>query len=527
MDAKALWPLLLISLAACPGVAAAFQNIRVDHVCIAQAGVVPPPILPIPVGCELIDCCPGCPPARSLDWRITTKTSTLEGAQLRFEGPAPEARTLKIDGNARLEGERIVLSRGSATIKGVPASTTGKPVVGLLSPIVGKNTASRLSPPGSDAAGVIDEITVEQLIGSIPVNTFRWRVVLSPCPAQKPVLRAAKDKLRIPNIPAGESVTVLMDARTGNTGNPTCIEDRKWNASGDTTFSNLNVHLLGTCNSEVAVFGRQTAMLLESMTTTWTPGLGDVYPTRPLSAPTPVPVNVWIANSDLTCNTNSAPAEHLANAGVLYTNNKVGVVFQPSCQVVTGDANAMAAIASGIGTPDTTGAVACDNLTAVQTSTKYVSNQLNVYYVSGNFPGRNCAIRTNPADTRPGDGNITYIGSGPDNPPNLATLAHEIGHAFGLRPADNGSSGTTTWQGGGHVNPNGQALPGFNDTNIMWGGGPPTRSLLTLGQVFRMNTHDDQWGGSMLVKNNPTRPKRRCDPLWANKDCPALRVDWP
>jgi hypothetical protein len=521
MDAKVLYPLLLIGLAACPRVGAAFQNIQVDQVCVAETDLLPSPTPPIPVGCELIDCCPGCPAVRSLDWRITTKTNILDGAQLRFEGPAPEVKELKIEGNAKVQGERIVLSRGSATIKGVPVSTTGKPLVGLLSPIVSKDAARRLS-RGSDSGSVIDELTVEQLIGSIPVNTFRWRLVLSQCPAPRPVAMAAtqsSDKLRVQGIPAGESVTVLMDARTRSN---TCTNDQVWNTAGETPFQNLRAS--GNCNSEVAVFGPHTAMLLESPVTTWTNNVGDIHTTPPLSAPTNVPVNVWIANSDLTCNTSSTPAEHLANAGVLYTNNKVGVVFQPVCRDVTSDATAMAAIASGIGTPDAIGAVACANLAAVQASGKYTPDQLNVYYVKKDFPGRNCAIHTTPdVTTTAGDGNIAYIGSGPGNPPNLATLAHEIGHAFGLRPADNGP----TWQGGGHVNPNGHALPGFNDTNIMWGGGPPTRSRFSLGQAFRMNTHSDQWGGSMLVKNNPTRPRRQCDPLWTNTNCPALRVEWP
>ena len=523
MGAKVLYPLLLIGLAACPCVAAAFKNTQVARICIDEAGMVPSPKpAPIPVGCELIDCCPGCPAAGSLDWRISTDTKILDGAQLRFEGPASESKRLKISGNAKVDADRIVFGRGSTTIRGVPVGTTGKISVGLLSPIVSKDAARRLS-RGSDSASVIDEITVEQLIGSIPVNTFRWRLFLSQCMVPKPVpkaVRKGQDKLRVQGIPSGESVTVMMDARTGTN---TCTNDRVWNTAGETAFPNLRAS--GTCNSEVAVFGPHTAMLLQSPVTTWTDTVGDIHTTPPLRVPINVEVHVWIANSDLKCDAGSAPAEYLANAGALYTDNKVGVVFQPFCQDVTSDSNAMAAIASGIGTPAANGAVACDNLAAVQGSGKYTSNQLNVYYVKKDFPGRNCAIRTTPDDTtKPGDGNITYIGSGPVNPPNLATLAHELGHAFGLRPADGG----TTWQGGGHVNPNGVALPGFDNSNIMWGGGPPTRSRFSLGQVFRMNTHYDQWGGSMLVKNSPTTlPQRQCDPLWASPTCPALRVEWP
>ena len=41
-----------------------------------------------------------------------------------------------------------------------------------------------------------------------------------------------------------------------------------------------------------------------------------------------------------------------------------------------------------------------------------------------------------------GDANITFIGGNA----NLATLAHEIGHAFGLRPGDQGGH-TNNFQG--------------------------------------------------------------------------------
>ena len=55
----------------------------------------------VPVGCEAFDCCPGCP-GNILDWEIWVEGDPMDRVVLRFENLAPEeARSLKIEGNAR------------------------------------------------------------------------------------------------------------------------------------------------------------------------------------------------------------------------------------------------------------------------------------------------------------------------------------------------------------------------------------------------------------------------------------------
>ena len=107
-----------------------------------------------------------------------------------------------------------------------------------------------------------------------------------------------------------------------------------------------------------------------------------------------------------------------------------------------------------------------------------------------------------------GDANVTFIGGNA----NLATLAHEIGHAFGLRPGDQG----------GHTN----NLQGFDENNVMWGGGSQARSHFSLGQAFRMNTQADEWGGTMLIANGlRPGPRRACPPQTTSDICPPLALD--
>jgi hypothetical protein len=56
----------------------------------------------------------------------------------------------------------------------------------------------------------------------------------------------------------------------------------------------------------------------------------------------------------------------------------------------------------------------------------------------------------------------------------------------------------------------------------------PDRKAFTPGQVFRMNTHSDFWGGTMLIPNNlPSRTPRACAPDVADNLCPALDLPWP
>ena len=53
---------------------------------------------PIPVGCESIDCCPGCPAREAIAWRIQLGGDTIESMMLEFEGlPAGSGARPTID----------------------------------------------------------------------------------------------------------------------------------------------------------------------------------------------------------------------------------------------------------------------------------------------------------------------------------------------------------------------------------------------------------------------------------------------
>jgi hypothetical protein len=256
-------------------------------------------------------------------------------------------------------------------------------------------------------------------------------------------------------------------------------------------------------------------MLLEAAT--WRSGTADQHVST-LAPAIGVPVAVWIVDGSASV---AIAQAHVSRANYLYAQNKVGVRFIATFTDVSSDPNS-SVILDGIAPTAAGDDFECKDMASLRQSAFYRQNTLNVYYVklaptsTGQaFTGRNCAIRGTPADCNnlqpdpDGDGNVTFINSDA----NRAVLAHEFGHAFGLRPGPCG----------GHTN----RLSGFAPDNIMWAGGDGDRARFTLGQVFRMNTQADQWGGTMLIKNGlRPGPGRPCPPLASNAQCPSLLIDW-
>ena len=101
--------------------------------------------------------------------------------------------------------------------------------------------------------------------------------------------------------------------------------------------------------------------------------------------------------------------------------------------------------------------------------------------------------------------NISYVGT----TANLGTLPHEIGHAYGLRTQ------AANW---GHSN----GLAGFGNDNIMWGGGPATRDRFSVGQAFRINTHDTS---QLNVNGDRAGATRDCETNVSDNLCPDYALD--
>ena len=346
--------------------------------------------------------------------------------------------------------------------------------------------------------------SVETLFGRFIMRVNAWLSALSLLGfATSPAI--AQDRLKIQNI-VGGSVVVLIRNAEG------CSKDLVLRSSGEATLGNLRPP--AGCAAEIAIFSQGNAMYLESPVNTWTDGSGDVHTVK-LQPSIDVRVSVWVPNETLV----KRAAKEMETAKDLYKKNMVGVRFVPNIRLISSvstDPNAIKIISDGIQAVQND--LVCQNLGTIKGREFFTAGTLNVYYVDKEFTGRNCAIlATPPVCTKdatafpPGDGNITFIGSKATS----TTLAHEFGHAFGLRPRDCGA----------HTND----LPGFGPENIMAAQGGDERVQFSLGQVFRMNTHMDQWGGTMLIANRlRPAPGRECPlNLPRSATCPALNAKWP
>jgi hypothetical protein len=322
---------------------------------------------------------------------------------------------------------------------------------------------------------------------------------------------SAGDTLKIENIAGGDTVVVVMDSRISDANGWWCRNDEVRQiqpSAGDPTTAELalnDVPAANGCNSEIVVFAEQNAMALSFAA--WTDSSNDVH-TITLKPIIDVPVSVWIANAASVAR---APND-MAKATSIYRKNKVGVRFVPTYHNVSSDAKAVATIGKS-----------CDSIGWIRKSAWYTPHTLNVYYVerivlppelgSGPAAGLTCD-RFGDGDIK-GDANIIFIGPDPDD----ATVAHEIGHAFGLRPGNlNGKPA------GGHTN----GLKGLPSNNVMCAFGcSRPREHFSLGQAFRMNTQADEWGGTRLIANGlRPGPGRTCPPLATSDICPPLSLDW-
>jgi hypothetical protein len=331
---------------------------------------------------------------------------------------------------------------------------------------------------------------------------------------------AQDDKVRIQGIDAGEEVLMAMSARKAPGQGCFDADERKWIVVRADATGHVSIPNLGRgCVLTVAAFSRKRAMLLKTLSG-WKDQAGEVK-TVTMKPPIAVPVVIWITDNALE----GIAYRSVANMAERYRDNMVGFNFVPMFRNVSGDSVKVDRIQRAV-TPHPTvpQASVCSDL-ALLKGHAYKAKTLNVYYVKREGLHRNCAIRETPLcdpsllHAPRADGNVTYLGV--DLPNELVSVfPHELGHALGLRPICNEFG--ANW---GHpLQPN----PGFDDTNLMVGAGGDKRVKLTLGQVFRMNTTKDEWGGTMIIANQlRPGPGRRCrlkGQEHSTYECPPLNL---
>ena len=456
-----------------------------DHLvtfCIDDVRALPERIgqIPIPLGCELIDCCPMCPgpTARVLDWRVQIAGQTLDSVAIEFEG-LPDAESLRLDGDGHTTKVGAVVGRRGATLYGLHTDAEPVPVAFLRLNLDPEALAALQARGGADDGGDLDalEISIDQMFGPAVMNGFRLRARLRLC---KPTPVACNPDIVVQlGNDGGDASVLLVDGNRAGV----CTNDEIYRATATAEVGNLVAP--ASCRSELAVFSSGDAMELRAPESSWTNACGDQVDVQ-LKPRLPMKVNVWLARTDAAA-AKQAANDDLVNAIAIYDENKTGITFSPVVVKTAPNDFFTRSLLSA----------SCVGANAVPASL-HVAKQLNVYYIDTPMTGETC----DPAYES------IYIGTFA----NKATLAHEFGHALSLH----GDTST-----GAHVD--GLAGYSFSPDNVMWGGGGPARHLFSLGQAFRFNIDPASLLNSTGVRNGVTRP---CQALVSSDACPRLDLDW-
>jgi hypothetical protein len=313
--------------------------------------------------------------------------------------------------------------------------------------------------------------------------------------------------------PAAETV-VLIDAGLSTGTATACVRDSVLHKT--LSFTNL-VH--SPCEAdEIVLFSVDHAVLLDGGTAgvIWKDAQGETR-TEKLAGLIDVPVHFWITvqsvvvtdseGKEVEVQTKDLALSDLAYANTKYNMSRVGIRLVPVVHDVSNGA-ALTAIGSFCN---------AEVRKSANGGPFFAKDTLNVYYVAHmakQLKGYHCYSKADPVDS-----NMIYVDASTHG---LATLAHEIGHAFGLQ----------------HVNPVNFG-DGFSPDNLMWDGASNgERSSFTLGQVYQMNLEQL----SMLNQNKLRMDSKDCDsrvslkdPVYASevdspdpkdKACPRLSKGW-
>ncbi|MEJ0085096.1 MAG: hypothetical protein WDO72_05415 [Pseudomonadota bacterium] len=430
------------------------------------------PIQKIPVGCEVVDCCPGCPGPGPIDMRIRFTAPEGTVARLQVKGVRAEMlKALKITGNAKLEADTLLVSPGQASISGWSSDARGVPIltpqIQLPEKLIKAFTADEIADKADASTNEEITFTATQYLGDFTVRDFGMRYQFPFC--RKP---PRFDLIRITNNTSGSQALSLLDARRisgcvndePERGNPVIIKG--------SVLSNQN------CRSEVGIFSLDNAVKLKENVNTWTDNRGDVTPVA-MSALVTEPVTFWVIQGPFS-STQTRITTDVARANQLYNQQEGGIrITTTAVHDATADPDAPGLLNSD-----------CDSVAALTGDIGFTAGELNVYYndTSG-ARGWWCGGS---------NGDVLIISSAADN----ESLAHEIGHAFSLR----------------HSN----TVAGMPATNIMITGGTG-RNSFSIGQMFRTSINSNS--RLNVHGRRPGEPTRSCPDATANDACPSLAID--
>jgi hypothetical protein len=439
---------------------------------------------PIVPGCEVIDCCPGCPGEATLAWSVDVRGADLGAVELRLERfPAPALMALESTGGIRREGpQRFLVPIGArgAWILGMPLSSRERPPLVWPSLVLDPERGARMLAMRSDrerrAAPLEIVVEVRQHWRSMLLSTHLSIFRLVDCRPGGATPSTAADIVRLANNTAGDDAVVLLDGLR----NGACANDAIELGAGDIAVGQCEETAI--CKGEIAVFSDDNAAVLQAAP--WTSGADVVHVS--MQPPVAVPLKIWLLEAAI----GGLPAidvakAHVAMATKNYNEGHAGIAFDATYFDLSANAAAKALVGEEDDKLDDPAWV-----NALTSSAFFTAGMINVYYVpkaAGQAKGRNSQLERN----------IVMILGG-FNP---YTLGHEIGHAFSLE----------------HMNDQGVSFYG----NLMWEGADD-QVTLTEGQCFRINFDPLS---VLNVNQHRIGPVQSCPHGSADARCPEVTVD--
>jgi len=450
----------------------------INNLCIDELIQSPGVINWIPVGCEVVDCCPGCPGA-PIDWRIRVAGDPIESVTLKFEDlPAEMSGKLKLQGNAKwIDGSTLRIGKGEIVLSGFILDPAKAVPVAIPQLNIEKAFADRIKadadqnhPDSSADLGANDsgrvELTVEQVMGQVVVNESKLIYIVSSC--SSPALPESDDRISLTGNTSSDNAVIVLDARRAGR----CVKDEVQRTTGAVSVGSVLSN--SDCNSNAAVFSDDNAMAFFTPVSVWSDPLGDLL-TLDLAPMWQVPTTVWVMRGPFA-DTRDRVLADFARANQLYNKMNCGISFSaPVINDATADSD----------TPGLLNAT-CPDANLLWKRIGFTNGRLNIYYLNLS-QGRGWWC----------EDNTILIGSGADN----ESLTHEFGHAFSLRHSDN--------------------IVGIGGNNLMIAGGGG-RNYFTIGQCFRCNVEHNSTLNSNAIR---TGPKRNCPDVNANPSCPKLAFD--
>ena len=473
----ALW--CLLALVAATAVEAARFTIP-RNICIEEIIDFGPP--PIPVGCEIVDCCPGCPgPVFDLDWRIRFDSDVFESTVVTFDNLDPEiAANLEIEGDAEWIGEnQLMIGRGETLLRGFRGDQTSQPAVGRFETMPMKSRAA--SRPGltlkaGESAGM--SLVVDQFVGPTRVGEFQTEYRLIDCPP--PMLPGVSTSDDIDLSPdTGDEAVVLMDGRRpGIFSTARCVNDEVFRVEDEAAVGSFLSRDI--CNEEIVIFSDDNEMLLIEQPG-WRDPLGDNRWIQMHDRLSPK-VEVWLVDGSVWAKLR-AEAD-LARADHAFNSSNCGIGFRG--QIHNAPEETEGLLDGG-----------CELLGDLRQRIGYEADRINVYY-----------LRNAGATALRCSDNVILVGSNASN----ETLAHMFGHLFSLEDTN--------------------AHPSIPFTNIM-NDTQTYRDTFTEGQCFRANVNSCAAADSYLNSSGfrASRfgrwppPTRCCPDGTISSICPALELD--